>query len=80
MFEEIGSTGSEFVLRFPRPKRFREATPERIEPAVRHLERSTYVGGLLPIKKEVGLGPICITITGSLQEPERHQRIEKVTC
>jgi hypothetical protein len=46
--------------------------------ALSHLEEAAQIGGFLPIEEEVGLRGVGVAVPVSLQEPECHERVEKV--
>ena len=77
--KEIGPAALGFVLWFSGAQRGGEISPERIKPAIRHLQYPADIGGLAFIEKFIGGGRVGIFAVGPLQKAERHQRVQKIT-
>ena len=77
-FEQPGRAALHLVLRQAGPERLGEVAPERIEPLIRHLEKAAQVGRLPAIEEQIRVRGVAIAVAVTLQETERHQRVQEV--
>jgi hypothetical protein len=66
------------VLELPRAQCLGEAAPEAIQAVVGHLQDAAHVRRLVLVEEQVRARCVVVNPVATLEEPEGHQRVEKV--